>query len=500
MTAYSKVQGSEAIKRASGFSLIEVAIAMMVIGILLAIALQTYNLYLQSKVTLEMRTDLETVESALSKYVYRYGRYPLPAPRNAALGSATIGREVASPVGTPCPSAPAVAGAVCFTTTGSIDTAADVNAAADRVLIGDVPFATLGIKYNSSIDPWGGRLIYAVSEYLTNPATYNDSWGAIEVLDSAGATVFTISPNHAHFFIVSAGPDSKGAFGTAGTIISACGSAAGDDNENCNLDGLFRSNQNMGALEQKTLIYTPAGVSHFDDYMSYVSSTNSGIWTRVAASATGQIDISSTNPQNIKIGTTPTPAGTVAEIASCKAKCPGGDPDKASCDAACNTNTACRSECYTGCAALAAGLKLACRQQCALACTNLPRTKIDVEGSVRATQVDTDRWCYDYSSSGCLPNTTIPLPNGILSPRTLGGTPSTPGITSGAGTFYRNDGGGILCAANMAMRGIYQGEEMCSYTAKFPAPGILGVGCAAGYYAVGRNSDGTICCDNAPCY
>lgn len=483
----------------SGFSLIEVAIALVVIGLLLVTALQMYNIYSKNKILREVRTDLQVVQTALQRYVYRYGRYPLPSPRNAAQGSSDYGREVTWPVTTNCSSAAATAGAVCITHNGAVDTAADGDASPDYVLIGDVPFATLGIKYNNTIDPYGGKLIYAVTANLTQSgASYNNSWGAIEVLnENAAGTVFSTSPSRAHFIIVSTGPDKKGAFGISGKLIEPCGAAAGTDQENCDLDAVFVSNQSIS--NSKPRIYEAAGPNHFDDYTGYINSTNSGIWTRVAATTIGQIDITSTNPENIKIGAIPTGVGTLGEITTCKAKCIKSDgTPESSCESGCSSNTSCTSECAGNCTTGTNAEKDACKKKCGN-CTSRPRTKIDVEGSVRANEIFTDRWCPDKMSTGCLPNTTIPLPAGILSPRTLGGTPKDPPLPY-SGSNNTSAGGGILCASELAMRGISMGDEICSYTARFDTPGSLNMTCPSGYYAKGRNTDGKICCSNTTCY
>lgn len=441
---------------AQGFSLIEVSIALIIVGILIAAALQVYNIYKQQRETALLDSRLEVVKSSLSRYVYRYGRYPLPAPRSSSLGSATIGREIAPAAAVPCPLPTAPTGSVCRTNINTVN--ADLTAGTDDVLIGDIPFATLGIRYDNIVDPWGNKLIYAISENLTQVGTattgYHESWGAIEVLSSAGTTVFTGGAPKAHYVIVSAGPNRVGSFGLGGTITQQC-TGVGADLTNCDTDGRFNSNIDFTSPPTsfsygKTLLNFAAGANYFDDKLAYANSSSFGIWSRVAATTVGQVSIANTNTQNVKIG----PFSNIA-AASC-----GTAP-----------------------------------------CTKLPYTKVDVEGSARATEIHANRWCADRPGSTTCSSliTTSPLPANTLSPVTLGGVPTTPSATSSIGSWYRSQGGGILCPTDMALAGFYQSEELCSSSARFS--NTVNMGCTAGYYPIGLNSDGTYCCnDGVPCY
>ncbi|MFA7276036.1 MAG: type II secretion system protein [Pseudobdellovibrionaceae bacterium] len=421
-----------------GFSLLEVAIVLTVLGILAASALQVYNLYEKNREISTVRSHIQLIQSALNKYVYRYGRYPAPAPRNAAQGSATFGREVTGGITTVCTDPAALAGDVCVTA-GFIGGGSDV-------YIGDVPFATLGIRYDNILDSWGGRMTYAVTADLTSPLTYSETAGNIEIYDQTqAATIFVSGAPKAHYVIVSSGPDNKAAFSLSGIKMGNC-AGAGVDTESCDLDSLFHSNLDLvaGSLTYGKSIYAePAGATHYDDYMGYANSTAAGIWTKQSASAAGQVSIYNTNPQNIKVG------------------------------------------------------PLASPPVCGVGCADLPLTKLDVDGSVRAEQVSTSRLCRD--AAGCTPVTVAVPPAGIFVPQIVGGVPTTPGAldTSSVAGYPRNSnlGGGILCSSYMAMRGIYSSDEVCTSTAKFFSSTALGASCTAGTYATGLNADGTLICN-----
>ena len=53
----------------SGFSLIEVALAVLVIGVLVGSALATYNVYMVARKDNDTKARIETIQSALSKYI-----------------------------------------------------------------------------------------------------------------------------------------------------------------------------------------------------------------------------------------------------------------------------------------------------------------------------------------------------------------------------------------------------------------------------------------------
>ncbi len=428
----------------SGFSLIEVAIALIVIGLFITPIIMIYNISMQASILNTTKARLSNVESALNKYVIKYGHYPAPADRNIAQGLAGFGVSVAA-ITTNCSTPPATAGAACRTQIGAEN--GDGVGGPDDVLIGDIPFATLGIRYDNILDGYGKKFIYAVTQSQTVAGTFNNAWGAINVLNHDGNNLFTLPP-YAHYVIASTGKDGKGAFNINGIQTTACGNPAGGvDQENCDLDALFRNNFLVNGEGAGQRLYDVAGATHFDDYLAYVTSLEAGIWTGV----TNQPNIRNTNAFNIKIGA-PTSTCTPAP------------------------------------------------------CSVLPATRLDVTGTVKADRIKTSRFCNNTSSPACIEASSMTISSATsqvpVSPEMIGGTPSVVGIldttTWDPSTFqYRNrvKGKGILCPTmnntQLGMFGFNDADENCTLTAY--ASTIISA-CPSTQFAVGVLASGGLDC------
>ena len=255
----------------AGFSLIEVAIGLMVIGILMGGMIAAYNVYVIQRQENDTKNRILVVQAALQKYVTRYGEYPLPADRSILIGTAGFGKQVAAAPTAVCT---VNQNTTCVTPTGD-------------VYIGDVPFATLGIHYQNILDSYGGKLSYAVSKELTSQAvgTFSDTAGAIDVLAEDGTTIYPVGLSKAHYFVYSAGRDGQGSYGTSGALRVACGAAVnGTDTENCDGDNVFRSNYDDSSgtdTQGKFVRYFVNGTSQFDDYSGYQNTLALGYWTLV---------------------------------------------------------------------------------------------------------------------------------------------------------------------------------------------------------------------------
>lgn len=283
----------------SGFSLIEVAIFMVILGLLITPFLRQYNIQEKQRRIDVTDERLALVRDALSKYVIREGRYPLPSDPNLRIGDSGFGFETTSSIN------PCAAGndAVCWTA-GNRDTDADVDAANDRVVIGHVPFAELQLLQKFIVDGYYGRITYAVSEYMTDPvrAPVEEDWGVIDIRSVAAG-----APNalNNHFVLVSHGEDGKGTRSSGGAIVLNCGAGHVDD-ENCDNDALFTDNLDIVEFEggdPSLPVYARAqslvqGSSYYDDYLKFTSSFSGGDWSFDP----GSNDIRSASQGNILIG------------------------------------------------------------------------------------------------------------------------------------------------------------------------------------------------------
>lgn len=457
-----KLNRSSVPRSEGGFSLIEVAIALIVISLMMLPIIQTYNIYLITKKDTITKGVTDIVKSAMLKHYQKYGVYPTPANPSIAQGQPGFGAPVPVGAGWPtCTSASTVVCKTASTTFGSY-----------TVLIGDVPFAALGIPYKSSVDGFGRKLKYAVTESLAKtPTDFDDTKGAIEILDKIDRTdplnpngksiyvVGAVTVPRAQFVVLSMGEDGMGAFSLAGVRAVPCtSSTTASQFENCDNDGIFRNNYDskIGGPD----ISDGNSADKFDDYVIAVNTTSFGVWSYIPNSA---LNIEAKNGGNIFVAP----------------RC---------------------SECF-------------------------PSTHVDVVGDVTAKFINTKRLClsgqadcYDEKSAGVPlidPPPRVTAGNsgnvGFFSPTmlTVGGAypvrPSDltkyPNSTQAQGGV---EGAGIRCYNNnSALKGIRYYDEVCATgenTGILSSPSVWGTAtvtgspeCGTGTYAYGItiNANGT---------
>lgn len=121
--------------RNSGFTLIEMAIVLLIMGLLLAGGLTVLTTQIEQQRINDTQRQLELAREAMIGFALVNGRFPCPASATAITGTALAGLE-------PAP----VLAAGCANQAGVL------------------PWATLGL---SETDPWGRRITYRVSRQFT---------------------------------------------------------------------------------------------------------------------------------------------------------------------------------------------------------------------------------------------------------------------------------------------------------------------------------------------
>lgn len=151
-------------RRAYGFTLPELAIALVIIGLLLASALIPITTQMELKSISDTQRTLEQVRDALIGFAQANGRLPCPADGSLAVGNANAGRESSS-----CDTGPTSRGVV--------------------------PWATLGVP---ETDAWGRRISYRVSPvFADNPSsttTYATTAGTDGTLSWQDQSACTSTP------------------------------------------------------------------------------------------------------------------------------------------------------------------------------------------------------------------------------------------------------------------------------------------------------------------
>lgn len=210
--------------KARGFTLVEIAIGMVITGLVLTAILAAYKPYILEKRIKDMNDKFNEVRSALSEHVFfNERRFPCPAPPLLPMTDPLFGLEQRS-----------AATGLCTATNGVVMLAAGSaqNPSAQDIFVGVVPNRTLGIAADHTIDPYGSRLLYAVSN---DPSISGNNAGAITVLNEAGVAQITTAP----FVLLSHGPDRAGSLTSDGIAYSTGCSAIAGDSENCNGDAIF---------------------------------------------------------------------------------------------------------------------------------------------------------------------------------------------------------------------------------------------------------------------
>jgi|GEM_PF-1409466 len=293
MESFQKDSPLKENKTAAGFTLIEIAVVIVIVGFIMAGIVQGYSLYLKQKQLTDIEKTYDSIQGGLRNFVLRdpdpgdgrpetNSRYPCPASPTASPYSATYGEE--------------------FCSTTQIGCQNDVCVVAGTnglVFIGSVPTKTLGISAAHAIDPYGNRLTYAVTADLTVQDSLAGApvpAGSITIDPTLGGTPIT----DAHFAVVTHGEDGAGSYTAEGARNPvACRPVDAGDAENCDYDDAIFSEL------ERTVGDT---VDFYDDTVAFTLSDGSAdiYW--------GPIDM---NPQNIRnlndtgmvwIGPNPNPA------------------------------------------------------------------------------------------------------------------------------------------------------------------------------------------------
>lgn len=247
----------------AGVSLLEVAIGLMIAGLLLAGILSSYVAYKKNLPYTNTEFTRNLLLNAMSEFVLMYGRLPCPADPTLPRSSPNAGREycLADGGGNVCRAyGGGVGGEICRFD-GRFDTALDTDFANDPVLYGVVPYVTLGLLAEDAVDGWRNQHSYTVTEYLTRAGsgangskTYNSQFGVVgfqiysKSTDSFDPAYNPETGSSGYpYAIVSHGADGKGAYSLDGRQAFPC-TGQGRDIENCNKDAMFSTFVTKGQL------------------------------------------------------------------------------------------------------------------------------------------------------------------------------------------------------------------------------------------------------------
>lgn len=204
----------------SGFSLLELSIVLIVIGVVVGMAMTSGLSVLANARQSATIQRMAAIDQALKAYRIAYDRIPCPGDLTLTPSSTNYGVEAQNQWA--CTGTPAA--------TNSVNNAA---ATAVAVAEGAVPFVTLGLSGDNMYDGWGQKIRYAVDVSLTKTGMFTNT--------PAGATCGPITINDingnarstgAIYALISHGPNGHGGYTRNGTMLNA-GSANQNELTNC---------------------------------------------------------------------------------------------------------------------------------------------------------------------------------------------------------------------------------------------------------------------------
>lgn len=266
-----------------GFTLLEVAIVLVIIGLLTAPLMMLYKNYMEQQILLKTTSSLAESNNAMQRFFLRNKFYPCPAGRALSPADPNFGRSDCSL---------SLAAGAC-SAAGICRVAGET--AGETVLIGALPFVTMEMQLKDTADGYANRIQYAITASLANipsvppapptPPPANPAAREVAVLDSISGVNRTIPG-----LLVALGSNKLGAYSGNGALITSC-AGPGIDVENCDLDNDFIENADYS---------NASGSSEFDDNITTTDWTLGEIWEYTPSSFN---DIYNRNPGNVGIGT-----------------------------------------------------------------------------------------------------------------------------------------------------------------------------------------------------
>ena len=289
------------LRQNEGFTLLDLAIALVVFGLLAGAFFSAASIYVKQKRAENMEVRLDAVSTAMARYIKKDpndasdpGRFPCPASLTVPQGAAGYGVEV-------CPNFSAT-----YAAGDDLGGVLVLSGPSGLVLAGAIPTATLGINGNLMLDEYGNRFTYAVTMDLVredalleepaySPAItrhYKEELPDKTIVDKVAAV---------NFMIISHGPDGAGSYtkygkrnGNACRITDPIGMG---DSRNC----VWQTNFEPTFRDEAYTYSTATTAGFYDDLAIHLLGEDQTGWWQSSDDAGGNI-VAKNNIENIGIG------------------------------------------------------------------------------------------------------------------------------------------------------------------------------------------------------
>lgn len=251
-------------------TLIDIAIFMILIGLVVAPMIQSYNLDQKEKVKGETLSHFATINKAIADFYYVNNYYPCPALPDLPPDDPNAGKQN------------------CTDTAPGMDQNSSIRT-------GSIPYKTLSLPVSDSLDGWHNKIAYTATRLQTPsamdiPIAFDPNAGAITLKefertapnDTCTTNVLDASTS-IHYVLVSYGRTGVGAYSPEGVQAQACiadvpGSTTPWETENCNADAVFLNTTCAGSEVR--------GNNFYDDLLYFQDTAPAQIWGRSETSGT----------------------------------------------------------------------------------------------------------------------------------------------------------------------------------------------------------------------
>ena len=293
-----KLQNLNKAKCDNGFTLVELAIVLVIFGLMTSILVLAFGRYMGERIQTRTFEAMRQSTSAVAVVQQFDGAYPCPADPAIGPEHEDYGLPLCDP---------ADRNRLIVVQGRDIDG----DGIGETVLIGAMPYKAIidpdnnpmtndgfsdDYKQWHSMDGWNSKLTYAVTETLTNSGTFNHDNGAIFIVDENNVPLLRV-PGSAHYAIISHGENAEGAFSENGSQIGDCVDivqpaeveAAStkipkDERENCDHELAIGGGPHIASITDAVFLSALRNENpndYYDDYVNFSLGTVSSLWENV---------------------------------------------------------------------------------------------------------------------------------------------------------------------------------------------------------------------------